>query len=72
MQAILIRDTIINLDQIMTVRFVENSPDVAHDDRCSIVFASDPGSPYEIYGNDAREIYERVAKTLGITIEKCE
>lgn len=66
MNAILIRDTIINLDHVMTVRFIENSPDVTHDDRCSIIFATDPGSPHEIYGEDARVIYEKIAKAMAI------
>ncbi len=68
MNAILIRDTIVNLDHVMSVRFIENSPDVAHDDRCSITFATDPGSPHEIYGEDARDIYEKIAAAMGVNI----
>ena len=68
MKAFLVRDTIINLDHVMTVRFIENSPDVSHDDRCSIIFATDPGSPHEIYGEDARAIYEKIAHAMEAAI----
>jgi hypothetical protein len=69
MNAILFRDTIINLDHVVKVRFIENSPDVSHDDRCSIIFTTDPGSPLEIYGEDARAIYKRIAAAMGVSLD---
>ena len=68
MNAILVRDTIINLDAVATVKFQENDPSVHHDDRCSVTFAHDQGSPLEIYGEDAKDIYHQIAKAMGVEI----
>lgn len=68
MNAILIRDQIINLDHVASVKFKENDPEVSHDDRCSITFAANSGTALEVYGEDARQTYERIAASMGISL----
>ena len=66
MASVFVRDTIVNLDHVMTVKFVENDPSVSHDDRCSIVLTD--GSTLEIYGSDAEQSYRLVAEGLGMDL----
>ena len=66
MKAIRIRDMIVNLDHVATVKFQGNDPEVEHDDRCSITFGNGAMQPLEIYGSDARETYERICQAMGV------
>jgi len=68
MTALLIRDQIINLDHVVSVKFQANDPEVSHDDRCSISFVNTMVGPLEIYGEDAKETYEKIAKAMGVSL----